>query len=328
MGEIMTAIRMLLVLATIAASALPLSVHGQAYPDRAVRMIVPDAPGGSPDQLGRLVAQKLSDELGQPVFVDNKPGAAGVLATEAGAKSAPDGYTVTMVTTAIYAILPYLNKKLPYDPVKDFIPVSRLATSSNVLVVNASLPVQSVADLVQLAKSKPGVLNYASAGVGSPAHLAGEMLNLLAGIKLVHIPYKGSAPALMDVIGGTAQMMITSPLSASAHMKSGRVRALATTGKERNPVLPELPTIGETIPGYEISQSWGLAVPAGTPPAVVAKLSAAIEKVMHDPDTVHKVQVTGLVPAGDSPAAFSAFIAKERERLSEVIAKSGIVMTE
>jgi tripartite-type tricarboxylate transporter receptor subunit TctC len=132
----------------------------------------------------------------------------------------------------------------------------------------------------------------------------------------------------MDVIGGTAQMMITSPLSASAHMKSGRVRALATTGKERNPVLPELPTIGETIPGYEISQSWGLAVPAGTPPAVVAKLSEAIEKVMHDPDTVHKVQVTGLVPAGDSPAAFSAFIAKERERLSEVIAKSGIVMTE
>jgi tripartite-type tricarboxylate transporter receptor subunit TctC len=291
-------------------------------------MIVPDAPGGSPDQLGRLVAQKLSEELGQPVFVDNKPGAAGVLATEAGAKSAPDGYTVTMVTTAIYAILPYLNKNLPYDAVKDFIPVSRLASSSNVLVVNASLPVKSVADLVQLAKSEPGVLNYASAGVGSPAHLAGEMLNLLAGIKLVHIPYKGSAPALMDVIGGTAQMMITSPLSASAHMKSGRVRALATTGKERNPALPDLPTIGETIPGYEISQSWGLAVPAGTPPAIVARLSEAIQKVMHDPDTVHRVEVTGLVAAGDSPTAFASFIAQERERLSSVIAKSGIVMTQ
>jgi tripartite-type tricarboxylate transporter receptor subunit TctC len=324
----MSALHVLRVLAAMAVFALPLTVHGQPYPNRPVRMIVPDAPGGSPDQLGRLVAQKLSEELGQPVFVDNKPGAAGVLATEAGAKSAPDGYTVTMVTTAIYAILPYLNKNLPYDAVKDFIPVSRLASSSNVLVVNASLPVKSVADLVQLAKSEPGVLNYASAGVGSPAHLAGEMLNLLAGIKLVHIPYKGSAPALMDVIGGTAQMMITSPLSASAHMKSGRVRALATTGKERNPALPDLPTIGETIPGYEISQSWGLAVPAGTPPAIVARLSEAIQKVMHDPDTVHRVEVTGLVAAGDSPTAFASFIAQERERLSSVIAKSGIVMTQ
>ncbi|HEY5339528.1 MAG TPA: tripartite tricarboxylate transporter substrate-binding protein, partial [Candidatus Aquilonibacter sp.] len=262
----------MLLLVAVASATMPLVTQGQAYPDRPIRMIVPDAPGGSPDQLGRLVAQKLSDALGQPVFVDNKPGAAGVLATEVGAKSVPDGYTLTMITTAIYAILPYLNKNLPYDPVKDFIPISRLATASNVLVVNASLPVKSVAELVQLAKSKPGVLNYASAGVGSPAHLAGEMLNLLAGIKLVHVPYKGSAPALLDVIAGNAQMMITSPLSAGAHMKTGRVRAIATTGAERNPVLPDLPTIGETIPGYEITQSWGLAVPAGTSPAIVGKL--------------------------------------------------------
>ena len=324
----MTASRLLLLLAAVSVIALPLTARGQAYPDRPIRMIVPDAPGGSPDQLGRLVARKLSEALGQSVFVDNKPGAAGVLATDAGAKSAPDGYTLTMTTTAIYAILPYLNKHLPYDPVNDFIPVSRLATASNVLVVNASLPVKSVADLVQLAKSKPGELNYASAGVGSPAHLAGEMLNLRAGIKLVHIPYKGSAPALLDVIAGNAQMMITSPLSAGGHIKTGRVRAIATTGAERNPVLPDLPTIGETIPGYEISQSWGLAVPAGTPPAIVARLSEAIMKVMHDPDTVRRVQVTGLVPAGDTPEAFSAFMAKERERLSAVIAKSGIVMTE
>ena len=324
----MTASRVLLLLAAVAAAALPLGAHGQAYPDHPIRMIVPDAPGGSPDQLGRLVAQKLSDVLGQPVFVDNKAGAAGVLATDAGAKAAPDGYTITMTTTAIYAILPYLNKNLPYDPVKDFIPISRLATSSNVLVVNASLPVKSVAELVQLAKAKPGTINYASAGVGSPAHLAGEMLNQLAGIKLAHIPYKGAAPALLDVIAGNAQMMITSPLSAGGHIKTGRVRALATTGAERNPVMPDLPTIAETIPGYEISQSWGFAVPAGTPPAIVAKLSEAIIKVMHDPDTVRRVQATGLVPAGDSPEAFSAFMAKERERLGAVIAKSGIVMTE
>jgi tripartite-type tricarboxylate transporter receptor subunit TctC len=324
----MTASRALLLLAVVAAIALPSGARGQAYPDHPIRMIVPDAPGGSPDQLGRLVAQKLSDVLGQPVFVDNKAGAAGVLATDAGAKAAPDGYTITMTTTAIYAILPYLNKNLPYDPVKDFIPISRIATSSNVLVVNASLPVKSVAELVQLAKAKPGTINYASAGVGSPAHLAGEMLNQLAGIKLVHIPYKGAAPALLDVIAGNAQMMITSPLSAGGHIKTGRVRALATTGAERNPVMPDLPTIAETIPGYEISQSWGLAVPAGTPPAIVAKLSEAIIKVMHDPDTVRRVQATGLVLAGDSPEAFSAFMAKERERLGAVIAKSGIVMTE
>jgi tripartite-type tricarboxylate transporter receptor subunit TctC len=323
----MTASRVLLLLAAVAAVALPVAAHGEGYPERAIRMIVPDAPGGSPDQIGRLVAQKLSDALGQAVIVDNKPGAAGVLAMDAAAKSPPDGYTLAMTTTAIYAILPYLNKHLPYDPVKDFIPLSRLASASNVLVVNASLPVKSVGDLVKLAKSKPGVMNYASAGVGSPAHLAGEMLNLLAGIKLVHVPYKGSAPALLDVISGNAQMMITSPLSAAAHMKSGRVRALATTGAERNPVLPDLPTIAETIPGYEISQSWGLAVPAGTPPAVVAKLSDAIVKVMHDPDTVSRVQATGVVAVGDSPEQFAAFMAKERERLGSVIAKSGIVMT-
>jgi tripartite-type tricarboxylate transporter receptor subunit TctC len=324
----MSASRLLLLLAAVAAIAVPIGAQGQSYPSRPIRMIVPDAPGGSPDQLGRLVAQKLSDALGQQVFVDNKPGAAGVLATDAGAKSAADGYTVTMTTTAIYAILPYLNKSLPYDPVKDFIPVSRLATASNVLVVSAALPVRSVAELVQLAKSKPGVLNYASAGVGSPAHLAGEMLNLLAGIKLVHVPYKGSAPALLDVIAGNAQMMITSPLAAGAHMTSGRVRAIATSGAERNPVLPDLPTIAETVPGYEISQSWGLAVPAGTAPATVAKLSEAIMKVMHDPDTVRRIEATGLVPAGDTPEAFAAFMAKERERLGAVIAKSGIVMTE
>jgi tripartite-type tricarboxylate transporter receptor subunit TctC len=205
----MSASRVLLLMAAVGAFTLPMVAQGQPYPNRPIRMIVPDAPGGSPDQLGRLVAQKLSDVIGQPVFIDNKPGAAGVLATETGARSAPDGYTLTMTTTAIYAILPSLDKNLHYDPVKDFIPISRLATASNVLVVNASLPVKSVADLVELAKSKPGELNYASAGVGSPAHLAGEMLNLLAGIKLVHIPYKGSAPALLDVIAGNAQMMIT-----------------------------------------------------------------------------------------------------------------------
>jgi tripartite-type tricarboxylate transporter receptor subunit TctC len=251
-----------------------------------------------------------------------------VLATDAAAKAPPDGYTLAMTTTAIYAILPNLKKNLPYDPVKDFIPVSRIATASNVLVINVSLPAKSVAEFIQYAKQKPGELNYASAGVGSPAHLAGEMLNLLAGIKLTHIPYKGAAPALLDVIAGSAQLMITSPIAASAHMNNGRVRALATTGTERNPALPDLPTVAETVPGYEITQSWGIAVPAGTPHAIVARLSDAIAKSMREPDVHDKVLAMGAVPIGDSPDAFAAFMAKERQRLGDVITKSGIVLAD
>jgi len=324
----MKPLRLLLAVLAIASPVLPLAAHADSYPVRPVRLIVPDAPGGSPDQLGRLLAQKLTDNLGQQVFVENRPGAAGVLATDAGAKAPPDGYTLVMTTTAIYAILPTLKKDLPYDPVKDFIPISRIATASNVLVVNVSLPVKSVADLIALAKQKPGALNYASAGVGSPAHLAGEMLNLLAGIKLTHIPYKGAGPALFDVIADNAQLMITSPIAAGAHMNGGRVRALATTGAERNPALPALPTIADTVPGYEISQSWGIVVPAGTSPAIVARLSDAMVKVMHLPDVMERVQATGAVPVGDTPEQFAAFMAKERARLGDVIAKSGIVLTD
>jgi tripartite-type tricarboxylate transporter receptor subunit TctC len=324
----MSVLRLLARVAALVALALAPLAAAQNYPARAIRLIVPDAPGGSPDQLARLLAQALSDGLGQQVFVDNRPGAAGVLAMDAAAKAPPDGYTLAMTTTAIYAILPNLKKDLPYDPVKDFIPISRIATASNVLVVNTSLPVKSIPDLIELAKQKPGELNYASAGVGSPAHLAGEMLNLLAGIKLTHVPYKGAAPALLDVIAGSAQLMITSPIAAGGHMKSGRVRALATTGLERNPVLPDLPTVADTLPGYEITQSWGIAVPSGTPPAIVARLSSEIEKAMRLPEVRDKVQATGAVPVGDSPEAFTAFMARERERLGEVIRKSGIVLAD
>jgi len=324
----MSALRLLVRLVALVALTLSPIAHAQPYPARPIRLIVPDAPGGSPDQLARLLAKALSESLGQQVFVDNRPGAAGVLATDTAAKAPPDGYTIAMTTTAIYAILPNLKKDLPYDPVKDFIPVSRIATASNVLVVNVSLPAKSVAELIQYAKQRPGELNYASAGVGSPAHLAGEMLNLLAGIKLTHIPYKGSAPALLDVIAGNAQIMITSPIAAGAHMNNGRVRALATTGTERNPALPDLPTVAETVPGYEITQSWGIAVPAGTPPAIVTRLADEIGKAMRQPDVRDKVQATGAVPVGDSPQAFTAFMAKERQRLGDVIAKSGIVLND
>jgi tripartite-type tricarboxylate transporter receptor subunit TctC len=314
------------VLLLIASALCAVGASAQPYPNRPVKLIVADSAGGAPDQLARLVAQKLSDNLGQQVVVDNRAGAGGVVGAEMVAKSAPDGYTLLLTTTAIYAILPNLRKDLPYDPVKDFVPISRIATASNVLVVNNALPVKSIAELVKLAREKPGVLNYASAGVGTPAHLAGEMLNLLADIKVVHVPYKGAAPALTDVIAGNAQYIITSPIAAGAHMTSGRVRALATTGAERNPSLPDLPTIAETVPGYEITQTWGIVVPAGTPPELASRLNAEIVKVMSQSDVKEKVVATGATPAGDSQAAFGAYMAKERQRLGEVITKSSIVL--
>jgi tripartite-type tricarboxylate transporter receptor subunit TctC len=298
----------------------------QPFPNRTIRLVVADAPGGAPDQLARLLAQKLSDGVGQPVIVDNRAGAGGVLGAEVVAKSPPDGYTLLLTTTAIYAILPNLRKDLPYDASLSFTPISRIATASNVLVVNIDVPVKSVAELVKLAKDKPGALNYASAGVGTPAHLAGEMLNLLADIKVTHIPYKGAAPALLDVIAGNAQYIITSPIAAGAHMSGGRVRAVATTGAERNPSLPDLPTIGSSVPRYEISQTWGVVAPSGTPPEVVVRLSDEIVKAMSLPDVKERVLKTGAVPVGDRPADFAAFMADERRRLGDVITRSGIVL--
>ena len=300
----------------------------QTYPTKPIRLIVADSPGGAPDQLARLLAQRLSADLGQQVVVDNRPGAAGALGAEIAAKAPPDGYTLLMTTTAIYALLPKLRKTLPYDPVKDFTSISIVATASNVLVVNDALPAKDVAELVKLAKDKPGTLNYGSAGIGTPAHLAGEMLNLLANIKVTHVAYKGAAPALQDVIAGNVQYIITSPVAAGAHISNGRVRALATTGTQRNPALPQLPTVADTVPGYEITQSWGLVAPAGTPPDIVRQLSTEVGKAMSQPDIKERVLRTGAVPVSGSPAEFDTFMAKERERLGDVITRSGIVLTE
>src|SRR5689334_6067010 len=316
----MNAARRLSVWLAACLCAASMQLHAQSYPTRPVRLIVADAPGGAPDQLARLLAQRLSTGLGQQMVVDNRPGAGGVLGAEIAAKSAPDSYTLLMITSAIYAILPNLRKNLPYDPVKDFVPISRIATASNVLVVNNDLPANNMAELIKLAKDSPGKLNYASAGVGTPAHLAGEMLNLMTDIKVVHVPYKGAAPALLDVIAGSAQYIITSPIAAGAHMNGGRVRPLATTGIERNPSLPNLPTIADTVPGYEIAQTWGIVVPAGTPPEITRRLSDEITKVMRMDDVKARVLATGATPASDGPSALESFMAVERKRMGEVIA--------
>jgi tripartite-type tricarboxylate transporter receptor subunit TctC len=300
----------------------------QTYPVKPIRLIVADAAGGAPDQLGRIVAQKMSESLGQQVIIDNKPGAGGAVGAEIAARAPADGYTLLLTTTAIYAITPHLRKNLPYDPVKDFASISRIATASNVLVVHGALPVATVDELLRSARAKPGVINYASAGIGTPAHLAGEMLNQMAGIKLTHVPYKGAAPALVDVIAGNVQLIITSPIAAGGHIQEGRVRALATTGAARNPSLPQLPTIADTLPGYEISQSWGIVAPARTPAPVLKLLTDELVKTMGSADVQERVLKTGAVPGTDAGTAFDAFMASERKRLGDVIARSGIVLNE
>lgn len=308
-----------LLLAAVTASA-------QNHPNKPIRMIVASAPGGAPDILGRAVAQKMGESLGQPVVIDNRAGASGLIGAEMAAKSAPDGYTLFLGTTTLYAILPNLKKNLPYDIKRDFASVTQIAGASNVLVINPSVAAKSVAELLQLAKAKPGALNYASAGRGTPAHLAGEMINVLAGVSMTHVPYKGAGPALVDVIAGQIQLIITSPIAAGAHITSGKVRALATTGAARNPALPDLPTIAETLPGYEITQWWGLSLPAKTPRNISERIHGDTVKAINAADVRERILRTGAVPVGGTAQAFDAFITAEQQRLGRVIREARVTL--
>lgn len=316
--------------AVIMACALALTAQqvcaADAYPSRPVRLIVASAPGGAPDILARSIAQKLSENMGQQIVVDNRPGASGIIGAETAAKAAPDGYTLFLGTTTLYAILPNLNPKLPYDPPRDFASITQIALASNVLVVNPAVPAKSVGDLLQLARSKPGSLNYASAGNGTPAHLAGEMLNVMAALRMTHVPYKGAGPALIDLIAGQIQIIITSPIAAGPHINSGKVRALATTGAKRNPALPDLPTVAETLPGYDITQWWGLSAPIKTPQSILGRLQQESVKVVRLQEVRERIHREGAVPIGGTPREFDAFIAAERARLGQVIRKAGITL--
>ena len=304
------------------AACLPQAV-AQAYPSKPVRLIVASAPGGAPDILARAVSQKLSETLGQQVIVDNRAGASGIIGAELAAKAVPDGYTLFLGTTTLYAILPNL-RKLPYEPTRDFASITQIAIAPNVLVINPSVPAKSVAELVQLAKTRPGSLDYASAGSGTPAHLAGEMLNVIAGIRMAHVPYKGAGPALIDVIAGHVHLIVTSPIAAGPHITSGKVRALATTGAKRNPAMPELPTVRETVPGYEITQWWGISAPAKTQPAVIRRLHADAARIVNTPEVRERLSREGAIAVGGSPQEFDAFIAAERARFARVIKLANI----
>lgn len=296
----------------------------QAYPSKPIRFLVPSPAGGSPDILARIVSTKLSEQIKQQVIVDNRSGASGIIGVEIGKNSAPDGYTLLLATSTTFASLPALKSTLPYDVERDFTALSRIAWVANVLTINAALGANSAADFIKLAKDKPGSLNYGSAGNASPAHLAGAMLNVLAGIKTTHVPYKGAAPALLDIIGGQIQFIITSPLVAMPHARAGRVKVLATTGAKRDPLLPELPPLADTVPGYEIVQWWGIAVTKGTPAAISQRLHRELMTVLKSPDVAALMNKNGATPSPDTPAEFVAFIKSERARIANVGKQAGI----
>jgi tripartite-type tricarboxylate transporter receptor subunit TctC len=293
------------------------------YPSRPIRLIIPFPPGGSNDVVGRIVANQLGQKLGQTVFVDNRAGAGGVVGTDVAGKSAPDGYTLLVISIA-HAVDPFIYKE-PYDPIKDFVPVAILATGTNVLTVNPNVPVRSVKELIDLAKAKPGFLNYASAGIGSFQNLSGELFKVMAGVDIIHVPYKGGGPSMLAVIAGEAQVMFSSIVQTVPNIQAERLRPLATGGAKRSPILPELPTITEAgVPGYVAADWWGILAPAGTPQPIVDKLHAAIEEVLRSEDTKKNLDQQGATPVHMSSAEFGAYIKAEMTKWGPVVTKAGI----
>jgi tripartite-type tricarboxylate transporter receptor subunit TctC len=310
-------------LLVFAPAAVVLHARADDFPDRPVRMIVPFPPGGSNDVVGRLVAKQLGEALGKQVFVDNRPGAGGTIGTQACAGAAPDGYTLCLVSIA-HAVNPSLYK-LEYDPVKSFTPVSILATGPNVLVVNPDLPVKSVKELLELAKQKPGELDYASAGIGSFQHVGAELFKLMSGAKLVHVQYKGGGPAMTDVISGHVKIMFSSLVQTTPFIKSGQLRALGTGGAKRSSVLPDVPTIAEAgVPGYVSDNWWGIVVPAGTPTAVVDRLYKDIQTALQAPELQAVFAREGASTVEMSSAAFGDYINSEMTKWSRVVKEGGI----
>ena len=305
---------------------LSATTAAQGYPNKQIRFLVASPPGGSPDILARIVGARLSEQMKQQVIIDNRSGASGIIGVEIVKSAAPDGYTLLLATSTLFAALPALKSNLPYDAERDFMPLSRIAWVANVVTVNAGLGVNSVADLVKLAKDKPGQLNYGSAGNGSPAHLAGAMFDVLAGIKTTHIPYKGAALAMTDMIGGQIQYLITSPLIAMPHGRSGRIKVLATTGAKRDPLLPELPIMADTVPGYEIVQWWGVSVAKATPAAITQRLHKELMIALNAPEVRAQMNKNGATAQPEQPAEFAAFMKSERARIANVGKQASITI--
>ncbi|HYP71277.1 MAG TPA: tripartite tricarboxylate transporter substrate binding protein [Variovorax sp.] len=311
--------------AAVAASLIaPLSASAQSYPDKPVRMILPFPPGGVTDILARALAEKLAPRLGQPVVVENKPGAGTVLASDLVARAPADGYTVLLAASSL-GTAPLLYEKVSYDAIKSFTPITQVASVVHVLVVNPQLPFKSVADLLNYAKQNPGKLNYASTGTGTSTHLEGELLKSMGKVDLVHIPYKGSGPALTDVVGGQVNVMIDALGSSGPFIKSGKLRALAVTTAKRSESVPELPTVAESgLPGYEAMPWLGLVAPAGTPQPVVDRLHREVTAILKEPELRERFKGWGLDIIGNTPAEFSAFLRRDIDQWSRVITSANI----
>jgi len=298
-----------------------------SYPARPLRIVVPFAPGGSTDIVARLIADRLAAAVGQPVVVENRPGAAGNIGAEAVARSAPDGYTLLMATTGVMAINNALYGSIGYDAARDLQPVIFVASITNVLAVPPELPAASVAELIALAKRQPGKLTFASSGAGSSTHLSAELFKSMAGVEVLHVPYKGSGQALADLMAGRVSMIFDNMPSALPYIKAGKLRALAVTGTKRSPAMPELPTISEAgLPGYE-SLSWsGIAVPAGTPKDAVARLNREIGVLLGRPDMRQKLAELGAEAVGGTPEAFDAHVRAERDKWTQLIRSRNITV--
>jgi tripartite-type tricarboxylate transporter receptor subunit TctC len=299
--------------------------QGQAYPSKVVRLVLPFAPGGGTDVVGRLLAQKLSPPLGQQVIVENRAGAGGRIGTELVAKSPPDGYTLLLGTSSVTGTSPALYQKLPYDMPKDFAPISQVAFTAYVVVMHPSVPVKSVKGLIALARSKPGQLTYASSGAGGAAHLAGELIASMAGVKMIHVAYKGSAPGMFSVVSGETDFMFTNTLPALPQVKNGRLRALAVTTPQRSALLPDVPTVAESgLPGFEVQQNYGVLAPAGTPREIVGRLNQEIAKAMLTDDAKSRLLADGSEARVSTPEEFEKVIVAEIAKWSKVIKQAGI----
>jgi tripartite-type tricarboxylate transporter receptor subunit TctC len=315
---ILTVLSVLLALPATAAAA-------DSYPSKSARIIVAFPPGAATDIVGRILAQKLSEMWGQPVIVDNRAGASGTVGTDAVAKAAPDGYTMLLGTLGNLAANPSLYRNLPFDMGRDFMPVSLVVMVNFVMVVNPSIPVKTVKELIALAKARPGQLNYSSSGAGGLPHLAGELFKNMAGVDIVHISYKGSVPSFTDLLGGRITFTIDNLPLALPYIKSGRLRALAVVGPKRQPLLPDVPTMAEAgIPGYELTNWFGLMVPAGTPNDVVQRINADVAKVLKMPDVRERLLGMAAEPVGSTQEQFSAFLKSETAKWAKVIKEGGI----
>ena len=315
-----TAILSLAAISSLATS----SVEAQAWPNRPIKWIVPFAPGGTTDILARTVGEKLALALGQPIVVENKPGAGGGVGAEFTARAAPDGYTIMGGTISTHAINASLYSKLPYDPVKDFAPITLIARVPNLLVVNPDIPAKSVAELIALLKANPGKYSFASSGNGTSQHLSGELFKAMAGVDMQHIPYKGSPPALQDVVGGRVAMTFDNITTAWPLAKAGKLRALAVTTAKRSSVAPDVPTLAESgVAGFEVGSWQGVFAPAGTPPEIVKRLNVEIVKILNSTDVKDKLTALGAEPVGDTPEQFSSYVKSEVVKWADVVKKSG-----